>query len=59
MSFTTDKEKVSYALGLSMAANLAEQGFTEVDTATLAKGLQHHFEKSDLLMQPEEIQQKR
>lgn len=57
MSFTTEKEKVSYALGLSMAANLAEQGFTEVDTATLAKGLQHHFDRSDLLMQPEEIQQ--
>ena len=57
MSFTTEKEKVSYALGLSMAANLAEQGFKEVDTAALAKGLQHHFDQSDLLMQPEEIQQ--
>jgi len=57
MSFTTDKEKVSYALGLSMAANLAEQGFKEVDTAALAQGLQHHFDRSDLLMQPEEIQQ--
>ncbi|MFT4524532.1 MAG: FKBP-type peptidyl-prolyl cis-trans isomerase FklB [Bacteroidia bacterium] len=57
MSFTSEKEKVSYALGLSMAANLAEQGFKEVDTAALAQGLQHHFERTDLLMQPEEIQQ--
>ena len=57
MSFTTEKEKVSYALGLSMAANLAEQGFKEVDTVLLAQGLQHHFDRSDLLMQPEEIQQ--
>ena len=57
MSFTTEKEKVSYALGLSMAANLAEQGFKEVDTVLLAQGLQHHFEQTDLLMQPEEIQQ--
>jgi FKBP-type peptidyl-prolyl cis-trans isomerase FklB len=57
MSFTSEKEKVSYALGLSMAANLAEQGFKEVDTAALAQGLQHHFERTDLLMQPEEMQQ--
>lgn len=57
MSITTEREKVSYALGLSMAANLAEQGFKELDTAALAQGLQHHFDRSDLLMQPEEIQQ--
>ena len=57
MSLTTEKEKVSYALGLSMAANLSDQGFKELDTAALAKGLQHHFEKTDLLMEPAEIQQ--
>lgn len=57
MSLTTEKEKVSYALGLSMAANLADQGFKEIDTTALAQGLQHHFEKSDLLMEPAEIQQ--
>ena len=40
-----------------MGANLAEQGFKEIDTTALAQGLQHHFEKSDLLMNPQEIQQ--
>ena len=36
--FSTEKEAISYALGMIMANNLKQQGFDEIDSTFLSKG---------------------
>ncbi len=37
-------EKLSYALGMSIAANLQQSGVAEIDVDAFARGLKHHIE---------------
>lgn len=53
----TEREKLSYALGLSIGANLEEQGFTEIDSAKLAAGLNDHLQQTDKQLDPSEVNQ--
>ena len=53
----TELEKVSYALGLSIGANLEDQGFTEIDASKLAAGLQDHLSHTDKQLDVNEVNQ--
>lgn len=53
----TENEKLSYALGLSIGANLEDQGFTEIDGAKLAAGLNDHLNHTDKQLDPSEVNQ--
>ncbi len=51
----SEKEKVSYALGLSIAANLQQQGFTGLEYESLSLGVKHHFDNTEKLLSMDEI----
>ena len=53
MSFTSEKNKFSYAVAMSVAGNLFQQGITEIDSASFAKGVEDALNGS-LQLSPEE-----
>lgn len=50
-------EKLSYALGLSIAGNLQKSGVAELDYESFARGVKHHIEGSETEISPEEANQ--
>lgn len=50
-------EKISYALGLSIAGNLQQSGIDELDVDSFARGVKHWLEGSDLEIPKPEAQQ--
>ncbi|MCP4521486.1 MAG: FKBP-type peptidyl-prolyl cis-trans isomerase [Cytophagales bacterium] len=53
MSFTNDKEKFSYAVAMSVAGNLFQQGIKDIDTAAFAKGVEDAL-SGNLALSPEQ-----
>lgn len=51
----SEKEKLGYALGLSIAKNLKDQGFVDFDHGTFKLAVQHHYDGSEKLLSSEEI----
>ncbi len=47
-------EKLSYALGMSIAANLQKSGVAEIDVEAFTKGLKHHIEGTTTEISEEE-----
>ena len=57
INFKDDREQLSYALGMIVATNLKSQGFTDLDTATLAKGMEAGLTGDTTTMSLEEADQ--
>ncbi|MDP4185466.1 MAG: FKBP-type peptidyl-prolyl cis-trans isomerase [Bacteroidota bacterium] len=53
----TKADKFSYALGLSIAADLKKSGIQELEYGLLAEGLKDMFEENDFKLRPEEASQ--
>ncbi|MBL4586616.1 MAG: FKBP-type peptidyl-prolyl cis-trans isomerase [Flavobacteriales bacterium] len=51
----SEKEKLGYALGLSIAKNLQEQGFEDFDQDALLLAVKHHYDGSELQLTVEQI----
>lgn len=52
---TTDKERLGYALGLSIAKNLQEQGFEGFDYGTFTDAMDDHYSKNELKLSVPEV----
>ena len=52
--FATDKEKLSYAIGMSIGFNMQEQG-VDVEPSALAKGLESTLSGTETLLSQEEM----
>ncbi len=52
-----EKEKVSYALGLSIASNLASQNLASIDTKVFMDGLNDFFQQNSFKIDVNEINQ--
>ncbi|MBI1337117.1 MAG: FKBP-type peptidyl-prolyl cis-trans isomerase [Phycisphaera sp.] len=54
--FPTAKEKVSYAIGLNIGMNMAQQGMTGLDADAIAKGIKDMLAGGKPRLSPEDIQ---
>jgi len=54
LKLTTEKEKISYALGLSVARSFQKQGFDSLNTEILFKAMNDFFDKKPALMTEQE-----
>lgn len=52
---TTEKERLGYALGLSIAKNLQEQGFDSFDYGTFTDAMDDHYSKNELKLSVPEV----
>lgn len=52
---TTEKERLGYALGLSIAKNLEEQGFDGFDYGTFTDAMKDHYGKTELKLSVPEV----
>lgn len=52
----TELEKVSYCFGVNIAQNMKQQGMTEMDANTLAKGLADYLSGAELQIKEDQIQ---
>ncbi|MBI1288062.1 MAG: FKBP-type peptidyl-prolyl cis-trans isomerase [Flavobacteriales bacterium] len=52
---TTEKERLGYALGLSIAKNLQEQGFEGFDYGAFTNALEDHYGKNELKLSVPEV----
>lgn len=52
---TTEKERLGYALGLSIAKNLQEQGFDGFDYESFTSALEDHYSKKELKLSVPEV----
>ena len=53
MELTTKKDRLSYAVGVQIGANLAQSGFEDMDTDLLLHGITDVLGKKDIMMNPE------
>ncbi len=56
-NITTKMDSVSYSLGVLMAQNLKQQGFNEVDAASLAKGFEDVLKGNSLQINTDQANQ--
>lgn len=54
---TTKMDSISYSLGVLMAQNLQQQGFSELDAASLAKGFEDVIKGNALQIDPDKANQ--
>lgn len=52
-NLTTEKEIVSYSLGLNIASSLKSQGFDDIDVDALSAAIKDVFENNRLLIDPD------
>lgn len=54
---TTEVDSISYILGVNIATNLRQQGFTEINLEAMSKAFADVYSKNQLAIKPEEGQQ--
>ncbi|MBX9853361.1 MAG: FKBP-type peptidyl-prolyl cis-trans isomerase [Cytophagaceae bacterium] len=57
MNLTTDKDKVSYSLGLNVALSLKDQGFEDINLEALNLAIKDVFSNNNLLIDPSQAGQ--
>lgn len=55
MELKSKKDKLSYAVGVQIGANLVQSGFDDMDHDILLKGITDVLAQKDILMNPEEV----
>jgi FKBP-type peptidyl-prolyl cis-trans isomerase FklB len=55
MELKSKKDKLSYAVGVQIGANLVQSGFDDMDHDVLLKGITDVLAQKDILMNPEEV----
>lgn len=55
MEFKSEKEKLSYAVGVQIGGNLLQSGFEGMDTSILMNGISDVLGQKELSMSPEEV----
>lgn len=57
MSFTNEKELISYSLGINVAGSFKQQGFDDIDLSKFVEAMQDVFEKKALKVELAEAHQ--
>jgi len=52
---TSEKERIGYALGASVAKNMQDQGFEDFDIDAYHLAVKNHYDKADMLLNQDEI----
>lgn len=55
MDLTSKKDRLSYAVGVQIGANLTQSGFDDMDTDILMVGIKDVLAKDDIKMNPDEV----
>lgn len=57
MNLKTEKDSVSYSLGVNIGTNLKSQGFEDIDVEILSQAMRDVYKNQDVKIKPEEGQQ--